>query len=143
MAVKKFVAMNSKGRSNKSICEKSMKMVVNIIKLSSFCISKMSLGVGVNQAVTKNLPIVMSSVMVDMSTKNQRSQEPQSRSKKISYLIEPGENDESMYVICEEMNIDGRASAYIRKVHEKCQNHYDASKISPCILPSQPYAVLK
>ncbi|KAF3972150.1 hypothetical protein CMV_004311 [Castanea mollissima] len=123
--------MNGKGRSNKSICEKSMKMVVNIIKLSSFCISKMSLGVGGNQ------------VMVDMSTKNQRSQEPQSRSKKISYLIEPSENDESTYVICEEMNIDGRASAYIRKVHEKCQNHYDASKISPCILPSQPYAVLK
>ena len=34
MAVKKFVAMNSKGRSNESICEKSMKIVVNIIKLS-------------------------------------------------------------------------------------------------------------
>lgn len=133
--------MNSKDRSNKSICEKSMKMVVNIIKLSSFCIAKVSLGVGGHPVAAKNLVPVISSVMVDMPSQSRRSQELQSSSKQTSYLIEPSEKDKSI-VIREEMSIDGRASAYIRKVHEN-RNHYDASKLSQFILPPPPRAVLK
>ncbi|PSS07831.1 Homeobox-leucine zipper protein [Actinidia chinensis var. chinensis] len=50
------MAMNNKGKRNKSLCEKSMKMVTNIVKLSSFSIAKVSLGTSEpSSPATKNL----------------------------------------------------------------------------------------
>lgn len=140
--------MSSDDRCNKSLCEKSIKMVANIIKVSSFSISKMTLGAGRHTAAAGSLEPLVDSAMVDNKPVpsqidgSRRSQQPQSGSKR-SFLIEPGEKNDSSstYEIHEEMSVDGRASAYIRKVHEKNRNNYDASKFSP--LPPPPRAVLK
>ncbi|CAK7322921.1 unnamed protein product [Dovyalis caffra] len=143
------VAMSSKHRSNNSLCEKSMKMVVNIIKLSSFSIAKMSLGTPSPPVVTKSLVPGTGSVMVvnepllSQIPGSQRSQEPQGSSKPISFVMQPDEGNGSSHVIHKENSvIDGRASDYIRKVHEKNRNDArEMSKLSPYILPPPPRAV--
>lgn len=140
------MAMSSKDRSSKSLCEKSMKMVANIIRLSFFSIARMSLGAGGHPAaVGRNLEHVThvretvkiddNNSMPSQSPGSRRSQQPQSSSR-LSYLIEPDEKDDSSHVIREELGVDGRASAYIRRVHEKNRSNYDAAKHSPLILPS-------
>jgi hypothetical protein len=123
--------MSSDDRCNESLCEKSIKMVANIIKLSSFSISKMTLGEGRQTAAPRSLEPLADSAMADNKPEpfrisgSRRSQQPQGGSKH-SFLIEPGEKNDSTYEIHEEMmSIDGRASAYIRKVHEKNRNNYN------------------
>ncbi|KAA8540889.1 hypothetical protein F0562_024973 [Nyssa sinensis] len=119
--------MNKKSRSKRSLCEKSMKIVANIVKLSSFSIAKISLGTAGPPPRTKNLASFDSDKVVNDPLlprfPGSRSQEPQCSSKSVSYLIEPIEGNEFVDVICEEKSIDGRASAYITKVHEK--NRHD------------------
>lgn len=121
--------MNSKGRrSNKSICEKSMKMVANIVKLSPLFIAKMSLG---TTAVPSTSNRSLSSFSGPVKVSNTPPQEPKSSSRPvISYLIEPTEGHyKSSYTIPihEELtSVDGRASDFIRRVHEKIR--YDSGE---------------
>ncbi|OAY30957.1 hypothetical protein MANES_14G072000v8 [Manihot esculenta] len=123
--------MSRKVRSNDSLCEKSMKMVVSIIKLSSFSIAKMSLGATEPAVVTKKLAPVTGSVMdangplLPQIPRSHKSQQVRSRSKPFSFVMQPDEGNSSAYTIHEENSvIDGMASDYIRKFHEK--NSYDA-----------------
>ena len=145
------MAMNNKGKRNKSLCEKSMKMVTNIVKLSSFSIAKVTLGTSEPYSpVTKKLVSFSGSVKVSNGpplpqfSGSQRAKEPESRSNPISYLIEPVEgNMSSSYVIREETSVDGKASDYIRRIHAK--NRYDsaeASSISPYIMPPPPHVLM-
>ncbi|KAI5569114.1 hypothetical protein BDE02_12G056800 [Populus trichocarpa] len=127
--------MSSKNRSNNSLCEKSMKVAVNIIKLSSFSIAKMSLGTHGPPVVTKSHIPMTGSVMVanepllSQIPGSRRSQESQGSSKPISFVMQPDEGNGSTRAIQKENSvIDGRASDYIRKVHEK--NHNDARETS-------------
>uniref|UniRef100_A0A2K1YAB5 Uncharacterized protein n=1 Tax=Populus trichocarpa TaxID=3694 RepID=A0A2K1YAB5_POPTR len=114
--------MSSKNRSNNSLCENSMKVAVNIIKLSSFSIAKMSLGTHSPPVVTKSYIPMTGSVMVanepllSQIPGSRRSQESQGSSKPISFVMQPDEGNGSTHAIHKENSvIDGRASDYIRK----------------------------
>ncbi|XVF50228.1 hypothetical protein PTKIN_Ptkin04bG0079300 [Pterospermum kingtungense] len=123
-------------RNDKSLCEKSMKMVVNIIKLSSFSIAKMSLGTSGTEhpsSPTKSLTPATDSDMVTDQLLQQSSSKP------YSYVVQPEGGNESMMVHQEKRDGDGIFAAYIRKVHEKNRsNFHEASKLSPYILPPPP-----
>nr|XP_016503768.1 PREDICTED: uncharacterized protein LOC107821820 [Nicotiana tabacum] len=135
--------MSNKSRSNKSLCEKSIKMVTNVIRLSSLSIARMSLGIQV-QPETVKTPVTGPATFVKGSTTAQfpeslRSQEPVNIKKPIAYLIEPVKNDKSMHVIHEKNSVDGRASDYIRKVHEKNRHESnEAMSFSAFIIPPPP-----
>ncbi|KAG6747001.1 hypothetical protein POTOM_049377 [Populus tomentosa] len=114
--------MGSKHRNNNSLRENSMKMVVNIIKLSSFSIAEMSLGTPSPPVVTKSLAHVTGSVVVAQEQLlsqipgSRRSQEPQGSSKPKSFVMQPDEGNGSSHVIHQDNSvIDRWASEYIRK----------------------------
>lgn len=126
--------MSNKGKSNNnSLCEKSIKMVTNMIKLSSFSIAKRSLGTYGPPPVAKSYESMKGGIAVSKNPllpryPSQRLQEPLNASKPIGYLIEPGEGNGSLRTICEEQTVDGKASDYIRRVHER--NRYDLNEVS-------------
>lgn len=126
--------MSNKGKSNNnSLCEKSMKMVTNVIKFSSFSIAKRSLGTYGPPTVAKTYESMKGGIAVSKSPllpqyPNQRLQEPLNASKPVGYLIEPVEGNGFLSTICEERTVDGKASDYIRRVHEK--NRYDLNEVS-------------
>ncbi|KAG5234099.1 hypothetical protein IMY05_012G0049500 [Salix suchowensis] len=92
--------MSSKHRSNNSLCEKSMKVVVIIINLSSFSIAKMSQGTHGPPVVTNCQSPMTGSVMV--------ANEP-SLSKPISFVMHPDEGNGSTHAIHKDNSIiDGR-----------------------------------
>lgn len=98
-----------------------MKVVANLVKMSSFYLAKISLGTAEKDPVEpRKLQTAKSFVMVANNPVS-RSQEPVTNSKKVSYLVEPDEGYRSSYDFQEDMNVDGKASDYIRKVHEKNQ----------------------
>ncbi|TXG50361.1 hypothetical protein EZV62_022885 [Acer yangbiense] len=73
-----------------------MKMMVNIIKLSSFSIAKMSLGAaGPSPAATKNLQV--NEPLLPQSPGSQKSEKPKNSSKPVSFLMEPTGGSESYY----------------------------------------------
>ncbi|KAJ6676758.1 hypothetical protein OIU85_009981 [Salix viminalis] len=130
--------MSSKHRNNNSICEKSMNMVVNIIRLSSFSIATMSLGSPCPPVVSKRLvPVEAGSVAAAKEPLMTQSSKP------ISFVMQPDEGNGSSRVIHKENSfIDERASDYIRRVHEKNRNDaHEASKHSPHMPPPPPRAV--
>ncbi|OMP07093.1 hypothetical protein COLO4_07631 [Corchorus olitorius] len=133
-----------RNRNDKSLCEKSMMMVVNIIKLSSFSIAKMSLGATKNLEATGNSDMVTDEVARAGFCGSQRSEKILSRSKAISFVMQqPGGGNESLMLGEEKSNSDsdsnGMFAAYINKVHEKNRrNLHEASKLSPYILPPPP-----
>ncbi|KAK8686131.1 hypothetical protein V6N13_125158 [Hibiscus sabdariffa] len=130
-------------RNEKSLCKKSMKIVLNIIKLSSFSIAKSSLGMtGYRSMPTKNLTSARdSNVITDdeqlqpQFCRNPRSEKLQSSSKPHSFMMRPdGGNEEKR-----EGDVDGMFVAYIKKVRAKNRrNFHEASKLSPYILPPPP-----
>ncbi|CAL5372505.1 unnamed protein product [Camellia sinensis] len=131
---------NNKGstRSNnkKSLYEKSMKMVSNILKLSSFSSAKMTLGGTPSLKTTPPPPSPLSQL-----PGTQMAREPSNSSKPVSYVTEPfeGNDGSSLHVIHEENGIDGDASKYIKRVHDKYR--YDLSEgstLSPNIFPPPP-----
>lgn len=130
--------MNSKDRNNKSLRENSVKVVANIVKSSAFSIAKMSLGA---PAAAKTAGPNKDPVNFIIKP-SYRSEKPKSSSNPVSFLMEPNEGNESSYVVHEGKSvIDGMASAYIRKVHQK--NHSDLSESSNLrqyILPPPPRA---
>ncbi|KAL9439289.1 hypothetical protein AB3S75_024864 [Citrus x aurantiifolia] len=117
--------MNSKDRNNKSLRENSVKVVANIVKSSAFSIAKMSLGA---PAAAKTAGPNKDPVNFIIKPPY-RSEKPKNSSNPVSFLMEPNEGNESSYVVHEGKSvIDGMASAYIRKVHQK--NHSDLSESS-------------
>ncbi|KAF8037203.1 hypothetical protein BT93_B0189 [Corymbia citriodora subsp. variegata] len=137
--------MNYNKRSNDSLCERSMKMVTNILRLSSLSIASMSLGttsrpdLARSHSSAKDSSMMAEELAVWQFPGTRRSQEPLSRSKPISYLVELEDGTESAHVLRDDMNVDGMASDYIERVHKK-NRHYsrEASENSPIILPPPP-----
>ncbi|XVE54884.1 hypothetical protein DITRI_Ditri03aG0118200 [Diplodiscus trichospermus] len=133
---------------HKSLCEKSMKMVMNIIKLSSFSIAKMILGETGHPTEPKNLTTETHSDMVTDEvvlpqppfSGSQRSEKLQISSKPRLFMMQqPGGANEPLMAHEERSDSDGMFAAYIRKVHEKNRsNLHEALKLSPFILPPPP-----
>ncbi|KAL4566562.1 hypothetical protein LXL04_030679 [Taraxacum kok-saghyz] len=134
--------MNTKTRSNKSICEKSMKLMTNIVKVSYISIAKISLRTPVPSPTPQPQRIP-----APRYTSNLRSQEPIiNNSKPVSYLIHPDRdtNRSSKNMIIDDESVDMKAWDFIRKVREK--NFKDVSEItnlSEFILPPPPRIMLK
>ncbi|KAB2001966.1 hypothetical protein ERO13_D11G031200v2 [Gossypium hirsutum] len=127
-------------RNERSLCEKSMKMVANIIRLSSFSIAKMSLGEPTTATTKSPVPTTGSDTFTDEPSRFSGSHK-QTRSKPYSFMMEPAASDgnESRMVREEKEHSDGRFAEYIRKVHEKNRrNSHEASKHSSYILPPPP-----
>lgn len=143
------LAMKNKVRSNESLCEKSMKMVTNMVKLSSLSISKVSLGISGPPPATKNLASVTASLMVVDKPPllqfpgNRRSQEPQSGTKPMGYLIAPVAGNGSSSIIREDNSIDGKASDYIEKVRKKirCASNKTTNHSAYIMPPPTPRVV--
>ncbi|KAK8710701.1 hypothetical protein V6N13_146014 [Hibiscus sabdariffa] len=129
--------------NNNSLCEKSMKVVVNIFKLSSFSIAKMSFGE--TTVLTKSIPsdsdTVADGPMPRPPRSSRMSEKLQSRSKPYSFVMQPDSGGNESLTVREEKRDegDGKFAAYIRKVHEKNRgNQHEAAKLSPYILPPPP-----
>ncbi|PWA38918.1 hypothetical protein CTI12_AA577280 [Artemisia annua] len=130
--------MNNKSRGNKSICEKWMKLITNIVKVSYISIAK----IGFRESeppqtmprTTRN-----SAPSLPRYPKILRSQEPIDSSKRVSYPINPRDTNRSSIniIVDDESSIDGEASDFIKRVREK--NFKDASEITDqSILPPPP-----
>ncbi|CAL5431208.1 unnamed protein product [Camellia sinensis] len=135
---------------NKSLCEKSMQILVNFIKLSSIYLASLSLG---TTTVGHTLPdqnrpgqkgIVPAKNVLKVSqiqgSQTQKSQEPESDSMSYSYLMDPSENKGSSHMVSEVNDYtDNRFSDYIQRFHDKNRrDSITASKGLPYILPPPP-----
>lgn len=116
-----------------------------MIRLSSFSIAKMSLGMGRAPAPPRNsAPNAATGEPLlpqfhGGGSSSSRSQVPESSSKPIIYLIAPSEGAGSSYVIRSEKSVDGMASDYIQKVHDKNRSYLEeTSSHPPFILPPPP-----
>ncbi|KAJ0105581.1 hypothetical protein Patl1_17942 [Pistacia atlantica] len=135
--------MRGKDRSN-SLRDNSMKMVVNIVKQSSFSIANMSLGVAKPSTTAKDLGLRKGSIAGDNEPLlpqfpgSQKSEKPWNSPKPI-FLMEPSGEDKSSYAnkLHEE-----KFANYIMKVHQKNQSFSEASNLSQDILPPPPRAVM-
>lgn len=140
--------MTSKDRNNRSLCGKSMKVAVNIVKMSAFSIAKMSLGAS---AAAKTAGPFTDSVTLakdpPLSTLSgsQRSEKPQNSTNPVSFLMEPNKGNKSSYVIHEDKSaVDYDASAYIWKVHKRNRSDLsESSNLPQYILPPPPYAAVQ
>lgn len=118
--------MTNKARNKKkSLCEKSMELVVNILKLSSFSLASITLrpparvpaGTGRHVLVNGALNSIDTS-SVSQLPGNQTSQEPEGGIRSYSQLMESRINME---------DIDARASGFIERIREKNQNDMKAA----------------
>lgn len=140
--------MNTRDRNNNSLCQKSMKVVANIAKSSAFSIAKMSLG---SSAAAKTAgpitdPVTLANEpLLSQLSGSRRSEKPQNSSNPVSFLMEPSKGNESSYVVHEDKSvIDGMASAYIWKVHQKHRRDFSESTNLPqYILPPPPRAAIQ
>ena len=115
--------MKSKERKDKSLYKNSVKVVANLIKMSSFSIANTSPGAEENESVLEprnKLQPAESFVMVANNPIRELQEANTESSKQISYMV--NEVYRSSHVIQEDKNVDGRATEYIRKVREKNQN---------------------
>ncbi|KAL5722431.1 hypothetical protein ACHQM5_005954 [Ranunculus cassubicifolius] len=128
---------NKNKRSNqKSLCEKSMKIVVNILKISSLSLATMSLGSPSGNGKLKSE--VTEITFVTKNSGQSRLKEPENSLKTSSYLLNPDQEKASSYVIHNEMNVDGKASDYIQRFHAKNRAHSSNLKASFLIIPPPP-----
>jgi hypothetical protein len=130
-----------KSKSEESLCEKSMKVVVNVIRLSSFSIAQRTLGVGATTRKSGKDKDFSGSDFSDKETKKEksvsnkqfpassRSQQPQSRANPTYVIKSVGSNGSTEYMIHKErlhdvnskkeLCVDGLASDYISKIRNK------------------------
>ncbi|KAL3748316.1 hypothetical protein ACJRO7_009535 [Eucalyptus globulus] len=137
--------MSYNNRSNDSLCGRSMKMMTNILRSSSLSIASTTLGTTVRSVPIRSHSFAEdSSMMAEKSVVVQSpgtclSQQPRGRSMPVTYLVELEDGTESAYVLRDDMNVDGRASDYIARVHRKNRHHsHEASENAPIILPPPP-----
>ncbi|KAK3170482.1 hypothetical protein Dsin_032653 [Dipteronia sinensis] len=82
--------------------------------------------------------------LLPQSPGRRKSEKPKNSSKPVLFLMEPTGGSESSYVVHgEKSHIDGKASAYIKKVHQKNLSDLSESpNLPPYILPPPPRAVV-
>ncbi|KAI3820796.1 hypothetical protein L1987_08344 [Smallanthus sonchifolius] len=131
--------MNRNSRSNKSTCEKSMKLITNIVKVSYISIAKIGFR---THAPPQPLarPTHNPAPSLPRYPRNLRPQEPT-----VSYLVHPSDaNRSNMSMIKDDESVDREAWDFIKKVHAK--NMKDASEITnfyEFILPPPPHIMLQ
>jgi len=132
-----------KSKNEESLCEKSMKVVVNVIRLSSFSIAQRTLGVGASTTrKSRKEKDLSDSDYSDKEHKKEnlvsnkqfpassrRSQQPQSRANPTYVIKSVGSNRSTEYLIHKErlhdvnpkkeLCVDGLASDYISKIRNK------------------------
>ncbi|PWA69714.1 hypothetical protein CTI12_AA282300 [Artemisia annua] len=132
--------MNNKSRSNKSICEKSMNLMTNIMKVSYISMAKIGYRTSAppqQMARATHNP----APSLPRYPKNLRLQKPIDSTQRVSYLINPDHTNRSSLNMIkdDESNIDREASDFIKTVRER--NFKDASEItnlSEFVLPPPP-----
>ncbi|QCD80915.1 hypothetical protein DEO72_LG2g1238 [Vigna unguiculata] len=120
-----------KSKNEKSLCEKSMKVVVNIIKLSSFSIAQKSLGgTSKKSGPESDMDSDEEAPVPDQFPTTRRSQQPQSRANPTYVIKSCGSNGSTEHLIYQErvptdvnpnkeQCVDGLASDYISKIRNK------------------------
>lgn len=116
-------------KNSKSLYGKSMKMVANFVRLSSFSTAKASFrapSLSPPDAGKLHKPVNLLDIPPPQHG-NLRSHELQRSSNPTKYMIEMVDNinTSSNFIMGEEDNVDGMASDYIRKVHEKNKTSSD------------------
>ncbi|KAK7389006.1 hypothetical protein VNO78_23837 [Psophocarpus tetragonolobus] len=121
-----------KSKSEMSLCEKSMKVVVNVIRLSSFSIAQMTLGATSTRKASPGSDVDPDeeSLVPDQFPASKRSQQPQSRANPIYVIKSDGSNGSTEHLIYQErvpgdvnpkkeQCVDKSASDYICKIRNK------------------------
>ncbi|KAK7265740.1 hypothetical protein RJT34_33363 [Clitoria ternatea] len=139
---KAIITMDSKvkSKSDKSLCEKSMSVVVNVIRLSSFSIAQKTLGATSTRKGGKersgcdddsDMNHEKQPLVPDQFSSTRRSQQPQSRANPTYVIKSLGSNGSTEHVIYKERSVlsdvdskkeqcvDGLASDYISKIRNK------------------------
>ncbi|PIA62351.1 hypothetical protein AQUCO_00200386v1 [Aquilegia coerulea] len=134
-------------RNKKSLCEKTMQIAVNIIRVSSLSFAKKSLGTsaGLPRMIhgDHESGTIIEIESVSQGNEQRRLQEPVNSSKPSSYVLNPSEKKASSYVMRDGMNVDGRASDYIQRFHEKNRIHTADLKVSPYLIMPPPPPLIK
>ncbi|KAJ7953709.1 hypothetical protein O6P43_025372 [Quillaja saponaria] len=115
----------------KSLCEQSILLVANIIKLSSFTLGGMTLGTNIRRpGMTSGRDNSSRLVPKVGRSRSQRSQEPESIRKPRSYLMKPAKNVPPVFNMQQIDDVNATASDYIKRIREKIGNdHKDTNSI--------------
>ncbi|KAF9624701.1 hypothetical protein IFM89_012994 [Coptis chinensis] len=136
-----------KRNNKKSLCEKTMKIVVNIMKISSLSLAQMSLGsTAAPQTITYENSSSDAFVEITRITQDSgqlRLQELENSSNLSSLFLNPNEGKASSYVIREVKDVNEAASDYIHKFHDNNRKHASNFKVSPYVIPPPPPPVVK
>ncbi|KAL2321905.1 hypothetical protein Fmac_026284 [Flemingia macrophylla] len=122
-----------KSKSEKSLCEKSMEVVVNVIRLSSFSLAQRTLGATNTRKAGSESDMDLDEeapVPDQFPTTSKRSQQPQSRANPTYVIKSIGSNESTEHLIYQErvpsdinqkkeQCVDGLASDYISKIRNK------------------------
>ncbi|KAL8215959.1 hypothetical protein R6Q57_022796 [Mikania cordata] len=126
---------NNQSRSNNSICEISINLITNIVRVSY--ISAANIGF-ITQAPSPSLARATRNPAPSSSPqypRNLRSQEPT-----VSYLMHPSDtNGSNMSMIKDDENVDQKASNFIKKVHARnMKDANERSNFDEFIIPPPP-----
>ncbi|KAF5807169.1 hypothetical protein HanXRQr2_Chr05g0230551 [Helianthus annuus] len=136
------VAMSNKSRSNQSVCEKSMKLMTNIVKVSYISIAKIGFRTHAPPPSLARATHNPAPSLAARYPRNLRSHEPT-----VSYLVHPGHTNRSntRMIKDDDENVDREAWDFINKVHAK--NMKDASNemtnLHEFVLPPPPHIMLQ
>lgn len=121
------MASKVKSKSEKSLCEISMEVVSNVIRLSSISIAQKTLGTATTGKAGKDSE--KESLVPDQFPATKRSQEPRSHANPTIVIKPVGSRGSTTQVIHKERvhqdkpkkeeSIDGLASEYINKIRNK------------------------
>ncbi|KAL5722429.1 hypothetical protein ACHQM5_005952 [Ranunculus cassubicifolius] len=137
------MANKTKRNNKKPLCERSMKIVLNIIKVSSLSLATMILGSPSRTRRTTHGNCKMETRVAEVTSVSKdngslKLKEPEKSLKPSSYLFNPNEEKASSYVICDGTNVDRKASDYIERFHAKNRNHSNDLKLSRAIIIPPP-----
>lgn len=138
--------VEKKRQAMESVCEKSMQLMVNIIKLSSFSLATMNLREKhkTNDRIKSFTGFFSSN---SETSKSKRSEAPLSKSDLMEEDAAGDRRDFSKYIERfhmktknDEVNTDRKAGAYIKKFHHKNSRHFTlaAPTSLPMVLPPPP-----
>ncbi|KAG8366239.1 hypothetical protein BUALT_Bualt17G0055800 [Buddleja alternifolia] len=109
----------------KSLCEKSMQLMVNIIKISSLSLATMNLG---DNEHNPNSPLLkLTNDPIEPFSSNSQKRSSQAKSKVQTYLKEQDDHSRSFEGIVDD---DGNFSDYIKKFHKRNQNEMNKAIIN-------------
>ncbi|KAM1170673.1 hypothetical protein ACFX13_021443 [Malus domestica] len=153
----KHKGSSTTSRKNKSLCEKSMILVANVIKLSSLSLGNIHLATTMTRPPPNPAEAPAKVTKVDVPdpqsprSPQKRLREPENESKPFSFVMQLPSTDQNTSTTiaatsttstqssdaCKNSkseagsDVDGRAEAYIKRVHGKIQNQNDQPAVNP------------